>query len=345
MKNYSKIRAKAPLRLSIAGGGSDVSPYSDVHGGAVLNATINLYAHTFLECNVDDKIHFQARDLKISEAFEVGKVTQEDRKGLLLHRAVYCHVMEQFNNGVQIPISVTTLCDAPPGSGLGSSSSLVVSMLEAYRELLALPLGEYDLAKLAYEIERNDCRLAGGKQDQYASAFGGFNFIEFGPEDRIVVNPLRIRQYVINELEASIILFNTCASRKSAEIINDQIKHITTGGRPLQAMHEIKNVAYILKASLLRGAIKELAIGLRKSWAAKKATSAYISNKRIDEIENIITSAGATSMKVSGAGGGGCIMILVKPEQKQDVIEALSVLDGKVINFAFKPVGVTSWRI
>lgn len=345
MKNYQKIRAKAPLRLGIAGGGTDVSPYSDVYGGAVLNATINLYAHTFLEHNVNPQICFKARDLKVSETYDLGKTTIADRKGLVLHRAVYCHVMARFNDNVQIPLNITTFCDAPPGSGLGSSSSLVVSMLEAYRELLALPLGEYDLAKLAYEIERNVCGFAGGKQDQYAAAFGGFNFIEFGPKDSVIVNPLRVRQYVINELEASVVLFYTGVSRKSEKIINDQIQHIANGGKPLQGMHEIKEVAYMLKAFLLQGAINELAMGLRASWAAKKATSSSISNERIDKIEEIVTAAGATSMKVSGAGGGGFIMILVEPERKQDVIEALDLIDGNVINFEFKTEGVTSWRI
>lgn len=340
-----KVRAKAPLRLGIAGGGTDVSPFSDIHGGAVLNTTINLYAHVFLEPIEGNRVEFVAKDLGKSDFIQIGKKKSNNDVSLILHRAVYKSVISKFNNGNHIPVKLTTFCDAPPGSGLGSSSALVVCMLEAFKELLSLPLGEYDIAKLAYQIERIDCELAGGKQDQYAAVFGGFNFIEFGSNDLVVVNPLRIRRHIINELQASTILFYTGASRESAQIIEDQVGHIKSGGKPLEAMHKIKESAYLLKASLLKGSISDLAHGLKASWEAKKATSDAISNDQILNLEKCIMSAGAISMKISGAGGGGFMMILTMPELKHDVIESLKNQKGKVVNFEFTSGGVSTWTI
>jgi D-glycero-alpha-D-manno-heptose-7-phosphate kinase len=340
-----KIRVKAPLRLGIGGGGTDVSPYSDIYSGAVLNATINMYAYTYLETNDGDSVRFTSLDLKKQDSIDLGEIDSTYNGELILHHAVYCRVIKQFNKGIHIPLFLSTYCDAPAGSGLGSSSSLVVSMLEAFRELLSLPLGEYDIAKLAYEIERVDCGLSGGKQDQYAACFGGFNFIEFGAKGLVVVNPLRIRRHIINELEASTILYFTGVSRKSAEIIEDQITQIEDGGNRLEAMHELKKSALRLKASLLRGSISELAIELMAGWNAKKATSASISNNQINNLEKSILAAGATSMKVSGAGGGGFVMILTDPEKRYDVIESLEHHEGRVVNFEFTSGGVVSWKI
>lgn len=340
-----KVRAKAPLRLGIAGGGTDVSPYSDVHQGAVLNATINLYAHTFLEEIPAGSVQFEARDLGVAETFETGSVNLNAKSGLLLHRAVYCRIVKEFLGGREVPVRVMTYADAPMGSGLGSSSAVVVSMLEAYREAFSLPLGEYDLAKLAFEIERFDCGLSGGKQDQYAAAFGGFNFIEFGPKGSVVVNPLRIRRHIINELQANVVLFYTGASRDSAKIIGDQIGQITRGGASLEAMHQIKKSAYELKRALLKGEVSELALSLQASWQAKKRTSSSISNAAIDELEHKITEAGAISMKVSGAGGGGFAMIMCPPDHRHSVKDALNLLPGSIVNFEFTLEGAHSWTV
>ena len=180
-----KIRSRAPLRLGIAGGGTDVSPYSDEFGGCVLNATINMYAHAFIDDEINEnKVIFEAKDLGLRETIDLNQPLNLDGK-LKLHRAVYKRVMDDFNGGNLIPMRITTYSDAPPGSGLGSSSTMVVSILEGLRQLLSLPMGEYDLAHLAYEIERIDCGLSGGKQDQYAATFGGFNFMEFNKDDHV----------------------------------------------------------------------------------------------------------------------------------------------------------------
>lgn len=341
-----KIRSKAPLRLGLAGGGTDVSPYSDEFGGSVLNATINMYAYSFLDDNTNlNEVVFEAKDIGVKEVISLENEFFIDGE-LKLHRAVYKRVMEQFNNGLYIPLKLVTHSDAPPGSGLGSSSTMVVAMLEGFRQLLSLPLGEYDLAHLAYEIEREDCQLSGGKQDQYAATFGGFNFMEFYNEDKVVVNPLRMRRYIISELEASLILFFTGASRDSAKIIEDQIESIQKdkAGR-LEAMHQVKESAYKIKELLFKADISGVAEEFKNAWKAKKATSSSISNSMIDNLEKDIFEAGALSMKVSGAGGGGFMMIFVKPENKIDVLNALEQHDGTVHKFQFTNEGAFSWTI
>ena len=341
------IRSKAPLRLGIGGGGTDVSPFSDIHGGSVLNATINLFAHTFIELLPDsDNAHFIAKDIEIEDSISIDKNLNIEDGPLRLHRAVYKKIMEEYNNSEYIPLRVITQCDAPPGSGLGSSSTIVVSMIEGYRRLLNLQFGEYDIAHLAYEIERLDCKLAGGKQDQYAASFGGFNFIEFFENDRVIVNPLRVKRNILHELESSMILFYTGASRDSAKIIEDQISSLSSSStKPLEAMLALKKSCYKIKELLLKGNIADMASEFRISWEHKKSTSTSITNNQIDKIEEAIFDAGALSMKVSGAGGGGFMMIFVLPENKLDVERVLSVFDGSIHKFQFYHQGCISWKI
>lgn len=342
-----KIRSKAPLRLGLAGGGTDVSPYSDTYGGSVLNATINLYAYSYIDTdNVDPNVViFEAKDLDQREVVHLDEDI-DFSDGLVLHKAVYKKVMDLFNNGNRIPLRVMTHSDAPPGSGLGSSSTMVVSMLEGYRNLLALPLGEYDIAHLAYCIEREDCSLSGGKQDQYAATFGGFNFMEFYADDRVVVNPLRVRRYIINELESSLILFFTGVSRDSARIIEDQKNSLSADrNHQLYAMHDVKKSAYRIKEHLFKADMNGIAEEFRKAWTSKKATSSSITTDYIDQIEQHLMLAGAKALKVSGAGGGGFMMIITAPENKVDVIKSLSAFDGYIHKFQFTEEGVYSWSI
>jgi D-glycero-alpha-D-manno-heptose-7-phosphate kinase len=341
-----KVRSRAPLRLGLAGGGTDVSPYSDEYGGAVLNATINLFVHAFLDDEVsENKIIFTSLDLGITE--ELSLDDPVDLGGaLILHRAVYKRIMEKYNHGQYIPMRITTQSDAPAGSGLGSSSTVVLALLEVFRQFLSLPLGEYDLASIAYEIERGDCGLAGGKQDQYAAAFGGFNFMEFSANNKVIVNPLRIRRHIINELECSMVLFFLGVSRDSGAIIEDQINAIqeNTHNR-LAALHKVKESAYTIKELLFKGQIPALAKEFGKSWDAKKATSNLISNSMIDSLHHEVCSAGAWSFKVSGAGGGGFAVILVAPEKRQMVINTLRGYSGEVHPFQFYSEGVHSWTV
>lgn len=341
----NKVRSKAPLRLGLAGGGTDLETYSNVYGGVVLNATINMYAHCTIEITNNDEIVFEAKDLDILESYPLLKEIPISNF-LPLHCGVYNRIIKDYNSSMPLNVKVTTYSDAPAGSGLGTSSAIVVALIKAYIELLKLPLGEYDVAHLAYEIERKDLNLAGGKQDQYAATFGGFNFIEFYKEDKVIVNPLRIRQWLKDELEESLVLFFTGKSRESANIINEQIKNtIDNKEDNLQGMHELKKSAYRMKESLLKGDIDGIAIELSNGWEAKKKTSKTITNPMIDLIYDTAIKNGAKAGKISGAGGGGFMMFLVDPLKKIDVINSLSKFDGKIQIIEFVDKGTKGWYI
>ncbi|MDH3503140.1 MAG: dehydrogenase [Nitrospirota bacterium] len=339
------IRARAPLRLGLAGGGTDVSPYCDLYGGCVLNATIDRYAYAVLEVLTGNRVQFCSADRQHFSEYELGEPIP--RNGCVdLHRAVYLYMIEQFNEGRPLPVKVTTYCDAPVGSGLGSSSTLVVAMLKAFAELLNVPLDDYALAHLAFRIERVDCGLQGGRQDQYAATFGGFNFIEFYADNRVVVNPLRIKNWIICELEASLVLFFTGVSRSSAKIIADQSTNVEAGtDLALSAMHAMKREACTMKESLLKGDFAGLVESMREGWTSKKCSAKSVSNPHIDEIYEAAVKAGALAGKVSGAGGGGFMMFFVPPEKRMDVIFALRNFSGQVSNCHFTKYGMQGWKI
>jgi D-glycero-alpha-D-manno-heptose-7-phosphate kinase len=340
-----KVRAKAPLRLGLAGGGTDVSPYSDTYGGCVLNATLDLYAYTTIEPLEGEAVEFAAEDLNRRVRLPLqGHYRLEGE--LILHRAIYNRMVERYNGGRPLALRVTTYADAPPGSGLGTSSTMVVSMISAYRELLRLPLGEYDIARLAYEIERKDCALSGGKQDQYAATFGGFNFMEFSSGDKVVINPLRIRDHIVNELHARLLLYFTGQSRSSAQIIEEQIQAVKQGGvQSLESMHELKRIAVEMKERLLTNDIDGVSRLFRQSWEAKKKMASGISNAAIDEAARRALEAGADAVKVSGAGGGGFMMIFSDPTRRIRVQRALEGDGGGFVKFNFTSMGAQSWSL
>lgn len=246
MKEARVIRSKAPLRLGLAGGGTDVSPYSDKFGGLVLNATINLYAYCTIEETFDNTIEIYAADINEKVVVPSQKSLAIDGK-LSLGKGVYNRLVKDYNLPA-LSFKMTTYSDAPAGSGLGSSSTMVVCILKAFVEWLELPMGNYEIARLAYEIERLDLLLAGGKQDQYAAAFGGFNYMEFLPNDMVIVNPLGVKRWIKDELESSMILYYTGASRSSAKIIDEQKSNTAKGDdKTLQSLHKIKQSAKDMK--------------------------------------------------------------------------------------------------
>lgn len=337
-------RARAPLRLGLAGGGTDVSPFSEEQGGFVLNATVGLYAQAILEPLNDGRIAFAAVDREESIEFDAVHALP-DVDPLRLHRGIYNRIVRQFNGGQPLSFKLTTFADAPAGSGLGTSSTMVVCIIQAFSEWLSLGLGEYEIAHLAYEIEREELKLAGGKQDQYAAAFGGFNFIEFGPGlDRVLVNPLRIKEWVCNELEASTVLFYTGQSRESAKIIEQQIESTKTKSSPSgTAMMALKQDAVFMKEAILRGDLTRYAEILRQSWEAKKLLAASVSNPHLDEIYDDAIKAGALAGKISGAGGGGFFMFFVPAKKRMTLVRKLQKRDGQIINFHFTTIGSQSW--
>lgn len=338
------IRSKAPLRLGLAGGGSDVSPYSDMYGGLVLNATINLYAYCTIEETSNGQITIDAYDAAEHQSYPSATALEIDGKASLI-KGVYNRVVRDFQLK-PLSFHITTYNDAPAGSGLGTSSTMVVCILKAFAEWKSLPLGDYEIAKLAFEIERKDLGLSGGKQDQYAAAFGGFNYIEFLPNDFVIVNPLKIKRWIIDELEASMLLYFTGQSRSSAKIINEQKKNTETGNETaIDATHKIKQSAIDMKLALLKGDINVIADILREGWENKKKMANNITNPIIQEAMETALTAGAKAGKVSGAGGGGFIMFIVEPTKKKEVEAALNRLDGFVMPFNFSDSGSHGWKI
>ena len=339
------IRARAPLRLGLAGGGTDLSPYCDQYGGAVLNATINRYAYAFIEPSGDGTVQFVARDLGIEERLpcEAGAGTGAR---LAIHAGVYGRMIRDYCAGKPMALKITTYVDAPPGSGLGSSSALVVALVEAFRLLLELPLGLYDVAHLAFEIERIDLGLAGGKQDQYAAAFGGANFIEFLANDRVIVNPLRVARGFLNELETSLVTCFTGVSRRSETIIAEQQRRmVTPSADSLVSLHQLKSDAVEMKQALLRGEIRHVAAILNRSWEAKKKTADGISTGEIERLYAIALAHGAIAGKVSGAGGGGFLMFIVPPQHRVALIDALNQAGGTASGVHFTSDGAESWVV
>ena len=338
------IRSKAPLRLGLAGGGSDVSPYSDIYGGLVLNATINLYAYCTIEETEDDLITIDAFDANCFKSYKLAENLAIDGDANLI-KGAYNRVMKDF--GVETrSFKITTYNDAPAGSGLGTSSTMVVCILKCFVEWLSLPLGDYEISRLAYEIERKDLGLSGGKQDQYAAAFGGFNYMEFLPNDIVIVNPLKIKRWIVDELEASMLLYFTGRSRSSAAIIEEQKKNTSQGANEaIEAMHKIKQSAKDMKLAILKGDIDGLADIIREGWENKKRMASHVTNPMIQEAIDVAISAGAKAGKVSGAGGGGFIMFVVEPTRKKEVENALKRLNGFVMPFQFSDGGAHGWKI
>ena len=337
-------RSKAPLRIGLAGGGTDVSPYSDLYGGAILNATISLYANATIEPIAGNKIIFETIDRNEQESFEWSKEVPINGK-LDLLKGIYNRIQKDYGINQQ-GFRLSTYVDAPAGSGLGTSSTLVVAIIGAFTEMLRLPLGEYDIAHYAYEIERKDLKLAGGKQDQYAATFGGVNFMEFYGDDKVIVNPLRIKQQYLFELENNLLLYYTSTSRESANIIKVQSKNVVDKkGSSLEAMHQLKEQAKLMKEALLKGKLHDLGEILDFGFRQKRQMAEGISNPLMEEIYETAKKAGATGGKISGAGGGGFMIFYCPVNTKYAVIKSLEKFGGRYRRYKFTEHGLTTWTI
>ena len=338
------VRARAPLRLGLAGGGTDVAPYCDLHGGFVMNAAIDKHAYATIDDPGDGMLALEALDRDARHACAPSALSATEVGPLQLLAGAYLRFSRDFLAGERPPLRIRTWSDAPPGSGLGSST-LVVALVTALAEHFSVPLGEYEIAHLAYEIERVDLGLAGGRQDQYAAAFGGFNFMEFHRGDRVIVNPLRIKDWVLAELEASLLLYFTGVSRESAKIIDEQSRNAASGQvRSIEAMHQLKAEAVLMKEALLRGDLAGFARTLQQGWVAKKAMASSISNPMIDALEAEAMANGAIATKVSGAGGGGFMMFVCDPVDRVRLSAALAAQGGRLLDFHFNPGGAAAWR-
>lgn len=337
-------RSKAPLRIGLAGGGTDVSPYCDQFGGAILNATVSLYAYATIETIDQNKIIIEAKDRNEIEEYDWSNQLPINGK-LDLLKGVYNRIQKDYGIKQQ-GFKLSTFVDAPAGSGLGTSSTLVVAIIGAFAEMLKLPLGDYDIAHYAYEIERQDLQLAGGRQDQYAATFGGFNFMEFYDNDKVIVNPLRIRKEYISELENNLVLFFTATSRESATIIKEQQKNISQkNDESIAATHLLKEQAQMMKEALLKGKLNTIGEILNYGFEQKRKMAANITNSLLEDIYATAMAAGATGGKISGAGGGGFMIFYCPITTRYNVINALKKFGGDVKQYNFSQEGLTTWTI
>lgn len=336
-------RSKAPLRLGLAGGGTDVSPFSDLYGGAILNATVSLYAHAALTPRDDGKIILRSIDREEHLELPVSDFLDPDDGPLKLQKGVYNRIVKDYlkeGRGFELVTSI----DVSSGSGLGTSSTLLTAVLGAFVAWLKLPLGEYDIAQLAYDIERVDLGMAGGKQDQYAAIFGGVNFMEFYAENRVVVNPLRIRDEIIEALNFHLLLLYTQTTRESANIIEQQQQNIKKENpAALEATKQLKAQAYDMKEALLKNEIGRIGDILADGWAQKRQIAKGISSPFIDAIYETAVQAGASGGKISGAGGGGYMIFFCPGNSRYDVIEALHAINVHVQPYTFVSKGLYTW--
>ncbi len=338
------VRSKAPLRIGLAGGGTDVSPYSDLYGGAILNATVSMYAYATIEPMDNGKVIFNSEDREMYlelDAEEQLKINGE----FDLYKGIYNRIVRDY---VKEPLSfrLSTYVDAPPGSGMGTSSTLVTAIVGALAEWLKLPLGEYDIAWLAFQIERIDLNMAGGKQDQYAATFGGVNYMEFFADNKVIVNPLRIRNKFLNELAYNIVLYYTETSRLSSSIIETQQKNVLSKNeQSIESMHKLKEGAIKMKEALLKGNLDNIGHLLDESWQYKKKMAQGITNPMIDNVYQTAMDAGALGGKISGAGGGGFMFFYCPGETRHKVIAALNKFGGQVKRYEFTKGGLSSWTI
>lgn len=332
------VRAKAPLRVSFAGGGTDVSPYPEMKGGAVLNVTIDRYAYCTLARRQDDAVNVYSLDYDILVKYDAVDDMAYDGKLDLVKAAI--KVMK-VRGGYDLFLH----SDAPPGSGLGASSAVTVALVGCFKHWLGLPLTGYDVAEMAYRIEREELGIRGGRQDQYAASFGGFNFIEFYGE-MTVVNPLRIKPEIANELEYRLMLCFTGKTRLSAGIIEEQVAGYTRGAEEVvRALDHTRDLAYRMKNSLLLGRVDDFGLLLHEGWQYKKKFSRKMTDSFIDELYAEARKNGAIGGKLLGAGGGGYLLLLSEFNKKHVVAERLEKLGGKVIDFAFDRWGLQTWEV
>ena len=336
MRTAAYFRARAPLRISLCGGGTDVSPYPEEHGGMVLSATINQYAYASLRPRRDSRLTLASLDYDVVARYDHPRRVKLDGNLDLIKAVVRAF---KVRRGADLWVH----SDAPPGSGLGSSSTLVVALIGVMSEWLRRPMPGYDTAELAYRIERVDLGLAGGRQDQYAAAFGGFNFIEFN-HDGTVVNPLRIRSDVLNELEYRLLLCYMGQTRQSAKIIERQTAAYRAGqASVVEALHRLKSETLEMKKALLLGKVDALGELLHEAWESKKKLDEGISNSHVDQLYRLARREGAIGGKMPGAGGGGYFLLLTRFDRKHRVAAVLEKHGGQVVPFQFERRGLVTW--
>lgn len=332
------VKAKAPLRISFAGGATDVPPYPERYGGTVISTTINKYAYIILIPRKDKEIHVKSYDYDISMIIRNKNELEYDGNLDLIKATIKTLNIEERG------VDLTIYCDAPPGSGLGASSAVVVALIGAFKEWTNMPLTSYEIADLAYRIERIELGIAGGLQDQYAATFGGLNFIEF-LKDSVIVSPLRIKTEVLNELMSNLLLVNTKKTRLSANILERQQEAYKREEREvMESLHYIKDLATQMKNALLLGNLNGFGNLLHQEWVNKQKLDKMIGNEYINSIYEEALKNGALGGKLIGAGGGGHFLLYCDSKMKALIAKEI----GKkcdIVPFDIETNGLQSWKI
>jgi D-glycero-alpha-D-manno-heptose-7-phosphate kinase len=337
IRSLTEIRAKAPLRISFCGGGTDVPPFPEERGGAVLSATIDKYAYGSLAPGAGPDTTVRSHDYDVFARLSTDGPTVYDGK-LDLVKAAFKHF------GPGRPVDLTLHSDAPPGSGLGSSSTMCVALVGLFTEFQKLPLTEYDIARKAYQLERVELGIHGGLQDQYAATFGGFNFIEFGKNDQVTVNPLRIKHETLNELHYRALLCFTGRTRLSANILREQTAaYMDRDEAVVRSLENMKEITLEMKGALLRGQLDLFGELLHEAWEHKRLLASQITNPGIDKLYAIARDNGAVGGKILGAGGGGYLLALVEPGARHACARALTGAGGQIVPFDFEERGLQTW--
>ncbi|MEM2870337.1 MAG: GHMP kinase [Thermoplasmata archaeon] len=332
------IRSRAPLRISFCGGGTDVPPYPQERGGVVLSTSINKYAYGTL-------IPAKRRGVEV-RSLDYNVVASYDTPSDLIYNGELDLVKAALRKmGVSGGLRLFLHSDAPPGSGLGSSSTMTVTLVGLLRHYLKRPMTDYEIAETAYDIERRELGIPGGMQDQYAAAFGGFNLIEFNP-DRVVVNPLKVPENYLNELEYHLVLCYTGRTRLSANIIKDQVRSYVEKKRDvMEALDRMKALTIEMKNALLTGRLEEFGELMHRGWLEKKKLARRITNPAIERMYELARRKGAIGGKILGAGGGGYMLLYCDFRRKHLVTEALERAGGEVVEFGFEPHGLRTWEV
>jgi D-glycero-alpha-D-manno-heptose-7-phosphate kinase len=321
---------RSPVRISFGGGGTDLPAYYQEHGGAVLSTAINKYFYTILGRRSDSSIQIISSDFHICESWREFAALELNDGALEIPVAVLRDLKREVN------VDLFLASEIPPGTGLGSSASVCVNVLKTLTSYLHSPLSKQDLAERAFLIARDVLHRHVGKQDEYAAAFGGLNFFEFLPDGSTRVQPIDPGPALITELQHSLMLFFTGSAHHSWNILAEQEKSaVEKNSKPLEALHEIKELAYRMRDALKRGDLANFARMLDEGWMAKKRVSSRISNLRIDTLYRMARDNGASGGKITGAGGGGFLLLFCEPQAQERVRHALAAEGLKEMTFNF----------
>lgn len=327
-------RARAPVRISFGGGGSDLTYFFVDHPGAVLSTAVALYCHATLVPRADQEINIYSGDLNTHTHF-ASLLDLLARPQLNLLSSVVSVVKPTYGFDLYVH------SDFPVGSGLGGSSAVATAVVAAFNELRLDRWTTYEVAELAFQAERVCFGVAGGWQDQYASAFGGFNLIELGEKN--LVHAIRLEEATLNELEECLILCDSGIKHDSSVLHHKQRETYISEGKS----SELKSVVSLCREMhrhLLRGELLDFGRCLHRGWELKRNLSSSISNAEVAGIYEAALKAGAVGGKLLGAGGGGFFLFFVQPQHRQRVSTRLKEMNCKLATFKFEKSGVTSWR-